>query len=125
MTVTSTHDVSILCCNCISNLFKQDESGEISLDATKLISKMIKGRSYKVPEPVLSTFLNLRLIEEFRPLTNKELKVQNKRKSKAAHISRKSRKVIKVDDEIEKELKEAEATYDKEEKRKMVNYRIF
>ena len=114
-------EISVLCCDCISYIFKGDVSGEISLEATKIMSKMIKSRGYKVPEQMISTFLDLRLIEEFSKETPTDLE-ENKtnKKRKLEHISRKSKKVLKVNQEIEKELKEAEAVYDKDEKRKIV-----
>lgn len=116
-------EISVLCCNCIAHIFKEDESGEISLEATKIMAKMIKLKGYKVSEQVISTFLNLRLIKEFsnEPSQSSEIK---KNKRNGDHISRKSRKVIKYNEEIQKELKEAEAVYDKDEKKKMVYFLI-
>jgi nucleolar complex protein 3 len=123
MHVTSPPEISIMCCNAMKVLFQDDESGEVSLEAVKLMSKMIKSRGYRVPPQVIETFLHLRLREELvKTDEERGIKLQNKKrkKDKEAHVSRKARKVMKVSSELEAELKEAEATYDKEEKEKMV-----
>ena len=112
---------------CICTVFKQDESGQISLEIIKFISQLIKSKSYKVPKEALDCFLSLRLCSEL-VLTNKEKQVMHeskKRKQKGeSFVSKKARKVLKVDEELQKELKEAEAVYDKEERRKWVSIRI-
>jgi nucleolar complex protein 3 len=122
MPITDPKEVSVLACNCICTLFKDDEQGELSLEAVKLVSKLIKSRSFRVPEQVINTFLHLRLKDEL-VMTDEEKglqKPENKRKDKTEHHSKKMRKVMKVDSEVEKEMKEAEAVYDKEERKKMV-----
>lgn len=100
-------------CDCISLLFQEDFSGEISLQVVKMMANLIKKRNYKVSPRVIYTFLDLKLIQEFsQQVEEKTLK------RKGEHISRKSRKILKYNTEIENELKEAEAEYDKEEKKK-------
>ena len=125
MPMTSPPEVSVMCCNCMCTLFADDESGEVSLEAVKLISKMVKNRSYKVPEHVLKTFLHLRLREELNMTPEeKGIKEGKKRKKDSGHVTRKARKVIKVNDELEKELQEAEAVYDKDARNKMVSFPV-
>jgi nucleolar complex protein 3 len=121
MPVKTPEQVSAICCNAIKTLFKDDESGEVSLEAVKLITKMIKARSYKVNTHAVDTFLHLRLREELvfnKPEKEKE-STAKKRKKEGEHVSRKARKVLKVDDELKKELQEAEAVYSKSERQKM------
>ncbi|KAJ3089734.1 Nucleolar complex protein 3, partial [Quaeritorhiza haematococci] len=120
MTVRTPSEVSILCCNAIRTLFENDESGEASLEAVKLISKMVKTKNYNVGEEILQTFLHLRLKDELVIQKDDQSGVgQKKRKKDQEHKSRKTRKLEKYTSEVEKELKEAEAVYDREEKHKL------
>ncbi|CAG8597865.1 20334_t:CDS:10 [Gigaspora margarita] len=121
--------MSAMCCDAIIEVFKNDESGEASLDAVKLITKMIKSKGYVVHEEVLNTFLHLRLKEELSiKVSNNEDSVNNQTKGKKRkyvkkelkkHLSKKLRKLDKERKEVEKEMKEAEAVVNKEEREKM------
>ena len=116
-----------MCCDAITEVFKNDESGEASLDAVKLITKMIKSKGYVVHEEVLNTFLHLRLRDEFNIRTShedeaiKDKKRKWKKQEPKKHLSRKMRKLEKERKRIEKEMKEAEAIVDKEDKEKRVS----
>ncbi|GBC01545.1 hypothetical protein RclHR1_04220013 [Rhizophagus clarus] len=119
--------LSAMCCDAIIEVFKNDESGEASLDAVKLITKMIKSRGYLVHNEVLNTFLHLRLRDELNMKTSHENEDKNVVKGKKRkfekqvpkkHLSRKMKKLEKERKEVEKEMKEAEAVVDKEEKEK-------
>ncbi|RIB16573.1 nucleolar complex-associated protein [Gigaspora rosea] len=120
--------MSAMCCDAIIEVFKNDESGEASLDAVKLITKMIKSKGYVVHEEVLNTFLHLRLKEELSiKVSNNEDSVNNQTKGKKRkydkkelkkHLSKKLRKLDKERKEVEKEMKEAEAVVNKEEREK-------
>ncbi|KAJ3126073.1 Nucleolar complex protein 3 [Physocladia obscura] len=131
MGTKSPVQVGAIACNAICKLFDMDISGEPSLEAVKLVARMIKNKEYKVDESVLKTFLHLRLKDEMVAPANsaageeaaKKKKIEDSRKRKsernaAAHVSKKMRKVVKKDNEIASELKEAEATYSHEEKQK-------
>ncbi|GAB5592285.1 hypothetical protein Unana1_07185 [Umbelopsis nana] len=111
---------SEVCCNAIIEVFQNDETGEASLDAVKLISRMVKSKSYMVNESVINTFLHLRLKDELAPLSEKDDEtMKGKKRSKTRqHISKKQRKVMKENKEVEKEMREAEAVVTKEEKEK-------
>src|SRR3954449_7049390 len=119
--------MSAMCRDAIIEVFKNDESGEASLDAVKLITKMIKSRGYVVHEEVLNTFLHLRLRDELNIKTShvdevKHIKGKKRNLEKTKkHLSRKMRKLEKGRKEVEKELKEAEAVVDKEEKETRVS----
>ncbi|CAG8659239.1 18144_t:CDS:2, partial [Racocetra fulgida] len=103
-----------------------------SLDAVKLITKMIKTKSYVVHEEVLNTFLHLRLKEELsvKALNNKDsvnIKTKGKKRKfdkqgSKKHLSKKLRKLYKERKEVEKEMKEAEAVVNREEREKTVGY---
>ncbi|RIA93574.1 nucleolar complex-associated protein [Glomus cerebriforme] len=119
--------MSAMCCDAIIEVFKNDESGEASLDAVKLITKMTKSRGYVVHEEVLNTFLHLRLRDELNMKTSHEDEVNPNVKDKKRklekqepkkHLSRKMKKLEKERKKVEKEMKEAEAVVDKEEKDK-------
>nr|CAG8446571.1 7818_t:CDS:10 [Entrophospora candida] len=88
--------MTAICCDSIIELFKNDESGEASLDAVKLMTKMIKFKNYTVHE-------------------EKKRKMENKLASKK-HLSRKTRKWEKEKKKKEIEMKEVEAVVDKKEK---------
>ena len=119
----------IKCRETIETLFKEDEDGTPSLDATALISKMMKARGYRVDESVLNTFLHLRLLDEFswKASTN-----HIDRPSKAAggfdapktpfkkvFRTKKQRKIMKEQKAIEKEMSVADATVSHEERDRM------
>ncbi|CAB4424732.1 unnamed protein product [Rhizophagus irregularis] len=118
--------MSAMCCDAIIEVFKNDESGEASLDAVKLITKMIKSKKYLVHEEVLNTFLHLRLKDELNMKTSHEDEVKNTKGKKRKfekqvpkkHLSRKMKKLDKERKEVERDMKEAEAVVDKEEKEK-------
>ncbi|KAJ3285481.1 Nucleolar complex protein 3 [Borealophlyctis nickersoniae] len=122
MSLKNPPEIPILCCNAICAVFDSDESGEASLEAIKLISKAIKNKNYNVSEEVLKTFLCLRLKDELvvdRGDGVATVAAGTKRKKKDdKHVSRKMRKVAKKDKEVEKELKEAEAVYDRNDVQK-------
>ncbi|CAJ0760245.1 12325_t:CDS:10 [Entrophospora sp. SA101] len=80
--------MTAICCDSIIELFKNDESGEASLDAVKLMTKMFKFKNYIVHEELASK----------------------------KHLSRKTRKWEKEKKKKEIEMKEVEAVVDKKEK---------
>jgi nucleolar complex protein 3 len=105
-------------------VFNNDETGEASLDAVKLISRMVKSKGYLIHESVINTFLHLRLKDELPPVADKDgenMKGKKRPKSNRPHISKKQRKVMKENKEVEKEMKEAEEVVTKEEKDKTVS----
>ncbi|CAG8555523.1 4751_t:CDS:10 [Acaulospora morrowiae] len=127
MSAPELNKMSVMCCNAIIRVFREDESGEASLDAVKLLTKMIKSRQYVVHEEVLNTFLHLRLRDELnvnslrdddKSKINGKKRKLNKHEPKK-HLSRKMRKLEKERKEIEKEVREAEAVVDKDEKEKL------
>ncbi|ORX99050.1 nucleolar complex-associated protein 3 [Basidiobolus meristosporus CBS 931.73] len=110
--------ISEMCCQAVIELFQNDESGEASEDAVKLIAKMIKSKAYLVNDEALNTFLHLRLRDELVIHQDDDKSIKRKKKDRA-HRSRKARKIAKENKEIEKEMKEAEAEIDYDHKRKV------
>ncbi|KAF9210061.1 hypothetical protein BGZ49_006818 [Haplosporangium sp. Z 27] len=110
-------ELSETCSKALKEVFIEDESGEASLDAVKLITKMIKSKSYLIHPNVINVFLTLRLKEELPTRQGGDDENPRKRKKKEkVHISKKNRKLLKAKKEVEVEMKEAEAVVDKEEK---------
>ena len=122
------------CCNALKALFKEDESGEVGLEAVKEMSKMFKAKSYAVHKQVLSVLSYLRLREELdvRVGGANERKYDDNAKDKAEHsgkkrkgkdepyLSKKQRKILKEQKIVAREMKESEAVFTKEQKQKMV-----
>ncbi|CAG8608991.1 13236_t:CDS:10, partial [Ambispora gerdemannii] len=117
-------DMSAMCRDTIIEIYKNDESGEASLDAVKLTTRMIKAQKYKVHEQVINTFLHLRLRDELvsanrtAASSDSQQQYMKKRKQERRHISRKMRKLEKDRQSVQKEMKEAEAVVDREDKEK-------
>ncbi|KAG0380681.1 hypothetical protein BGX24_006208 [Mortierella sp. AD032] len=114
-------ELSETCSKALKEVFTEDEAGEVSLDAVKLITKMIKSKSYLVHPNVISAFLSLRLKEELptRASGDEDGNSRKRKKKEKVHISKKNRKLLKAKKEVEVEMKEAEAVVDKEEKMRM------
>ena len=117
-------------------MFRADITGEPSLETVRLLNRMIKERKYHVHPEVLSCLFHLRLKSELG-LRASETKVDKdagigtgkalskgraaarRAKGKAVdqpHLSKKAKKVLKERKEIEKEMHEAAAEVDKEER---------
>ncbi|KAK9353768.1 nucleolar complex-associated protein-domain-containing protein [Lipomyces doorenjongii] len=108
------------CIQTITVLFQDDESGNISLDAVQIITKMMKMRKFKVDEAVLNSFLHLRLLTELNVLDarKRESLIDNRPKLKKkdrVHRTKRERKLAKEMKGIEEEMKKAEHAVSKEE----------
>ncbi len=104
-------EVSNACCDAISHVFANDNQGEIALEAARSISKMIKeryntgvGASLTIKPALIRTFLSL-------PLRVHEDEAQAAKLAEQA--KNKKRKKDKESEEIDDDLKEADATVDK------------
>lgn len=113
----SSEEVRSACCNSLSSMFIKDAQGDASLEAVRLMSKMVKqqftpsgnhSRGSKPIHPdVLNTWLSLPLrVHEDEAVA---AKLAAAAKAKKAKKSEKDNEML----EIEKELKEGEATVDK------------
>ncbi|KAI8853921.1 CBF/Mak21 family-domain-containing protein [Chytridium lagenaria] len=113
-------DIGVMCCNAVKRVFKSDVTGETSLEAVRLISKFVKARAFKVGPEVLGTFLHLRLKDELASVAEEEKeKAGGKRKrDEKVHMSKKARKVSKLEKEVQEEMKEAEAEVDREQRKR-------
>jgi nucleolar complex protein 3 len=95
----------------------------------RLLNRMVKERRFNVHPNVLTCLLHLRLKTELgvraseanveREIKREKVKQGKKLKGQgtvSTHLSKKARKALKERKEIEKEMKEAEASVDKEER---------
>jgi len=104
-------EVSNACCDAISNVFENDKQGEIALEAARSMAKMIKeryntgvGASLTIKPALIRTFLSL-------PLRVHEDEAQAAKL--AAQANAKKRKKDRDLEEIDDDLREADATVDK------------
>lgn len=123
---------SELCQNSLVKVFQGDATGAASLEAVRLLNRMIKESKYGVNPNVLSCLLHLRLKTEIgvrasntsaerQPTKNKGKEKRGKGTAAAqTHLSKKARKVLKEKENIRKEMKEAGVEVDKEERDKTV-----
>ncbi|CAG8981016.1 hypothetical protein HYALB_00011851 [Hymenoscyphus albidus] len=129
MSQRKVDDDFVKCRETIETVFRDDEDGTPSLDAVALITKMMKGRGYRVDESVLNTFLHLRLLSEFswkastnhvdKPGKGEEEVHGKKLKEKRVFRTKKERKIMKERKVVEKEMVQADATVSHEERDRM------
>ena len=112
------------CREALEQLFRDDEEGHASLDVVAQLTTMMKKKDYSIHESVLNTFLHLRLLNEFTQkgapnrIDRREDDEGPKPKFKKEFRTKKERKIMKERKQVEKELKEADATVSYEEKDK-------
>ncbi|KAJ9608762.1 hypothetical protein H2200_006533 [Cladophialophora chaetospira] len=116
------------CITTLEQFFTNDEDGAPSLEAVSLLTKMLKAKDYRVREEVLNTFFHLRLLSELAPpgtTTNSESNDISKihgrkvKKEKSQHVTKKNRKLLKERKAVEKDMAEASALVNHEERDKL------
>ncbi|KZS99298.1 nucleolar complex-associated protein 3 [Sistotremastrum niveocremeum HHB9708] len=133
----SWDESSELCLQSLITVFKNDLTGLPSLEAVRLLNRMIKERHFNVHPNVLSCLLHLRLKSELSVRASRShadkpgagagsekpghSNVNDRRHGKGkngpkTHLSKKAKKALKENKEIEKEMREAAAEVDKEER---------
>ncbi|KAJ8594323.1 nucleolar complex-associated protein 3 [Rhizopogon salebrosus TDB-379] len=128
----SWDEASDLCMNTLISIFREDRTGVASLEGVQLLNRMIKERHFNVHPEVLTCLLHLRLKTELNVRASEskvdkaETSAQSKGKAAARrakgkpteqpHLSKKARKVLKDRKGIEREMRDAEAEVDKEER---------
>ena len=107
-----------MCCDTITTIFKEDESGSASLECVKLISEMINAHQFNVLPSIIDTMQHLRIQKELS--NNHKDQNNNLKKRKSAHqhqhVTKKMKKVNKHIVQVMQEVKEAEAVYSNEQK---------
>ncbi|KAL2797523.1 nuclear export protein Noc3 [Aspergillus keveii] len=112
-------DDYVKCQETLQEVFYRDDDGIVSLEAVRLLSKMMKARDFKVHGSVLDTFLHLRLLSEFsskasRDRVDRDDDEENtlgskKLKNKKEFRTKRNRKLDKERKAVEKDMKEADA----------------
>lgn len=96
--------VRMACCGAIEHVFANDIQGDVSLEASRQVAKMIKDRGLHSDPAVLKTFLSLPLRVHADEAEAAKL---------AQKVNAKKRKRDKETANIESELREGQATVDK------------
>lgn len=117
------------CIETLEKFFAQDDDGAPSLEAVGLLTKMVKAKDYRVREEVLNVFFHLRLLSELttqssttradRPTDASKLHGRKVKKEQWEHRSKKERKLAKERKVVEKDMQEASAIVNYEEREKM------
>lgn len=119
----------VKCRETVEEVFRKDNDGIVSLEAVRLLSKMMKAKDFRVHESVLDTFLHLRLLSEFsakgsrdrvdrRPAEEETTFHGKKPKQKREFRTKRERKLQKERKAVEKDMKEADAIVSHEERDK-------
>ncbi|KAI9334191.1 nucleolar complex-associated protein-domain-containing protein [Pilaira anomala] len=119
MSTIKWNEAAQLCSETLITIFQNDESGRSSLDAVKMIIRMVKSKGYAISENVINIFLYLRLKDEMAhnySSKNDDQVGQKRKNNNKPFMTKKARKTLKETREIEKEFQEAEAVVSKEEK---------
>ena len=96
-------EIQQACCQTITTLFTTDKQGEISLEATRLICHTIKDHPLTIHPSVVRTFLSLplRIHDDEAQAAKMIEKVQMKKRKRDVELA-----------QVEKDLKEGDATVD-------------
>lgn len=117
------------CIETLEKFFADDDDGAPSLEAVGMLTKMLKAKDYRIREEVLNTFFQLRLLSELSaasltPNAGKQedlskLHGRKAKKERFEHRSKKERKLAKERKAVEKDMQEASALVNYEEREKM------
>ncbi|XP_025160939.1 nucleolar complex protein 3 homolog [Harpegnathos saltator] len=108
---------------CISQIFKEDKRGELSLTIVRKLNQYIKAKKHSVYPEVITVLLSLRIKDVN---LDKEKEEETKQKKLMSHkqrilaLSRRERKKNKKLEQVEKELLETKAEENKQAKQKML-----
>lgn len=119
----------IKCRETMEEVFSRDEDGVVSLEAVRLLTKMMKAKDFRIHESVLNTFLHLRLLSEFsskgsRDRIDREPEEEDntlrgkKMKQKREFRTKRERKLQKERNAVEKDMRQADALVSHEERDK-------
>lgn len=117
----------VKCRKTLEDVFAKDDDGTVSLEAVRLLAKMLKARDFHIHPSVLDTFLHLRLLGEFHLKASQnrvdreeeeETPQGKKQKQKREFRTKKERKIQKERKEVEKDMRQAEAIVSHEQRDK-------
>lgn len=110
------------CIQALETLFRDDEEGRASQEAVSLLAKMMKARDYNVSENAVNLFLSLRLLSEFSGKASYDavdVPPQQMKKKQREFRTKRERKAVKEQKNLEKEMTQADALVSHEEKERM------
>ncbi|RVD85684.1 uncharacterized protein DFL_003995 [Arthrobotrys flagrans] len=119
LSVRVVDEAFVKCRNALEEFFRQDESGTGSLEAVRMIIKMLKAKDYQVDESVLNTFLSLRLLAELNVKASYDTIDQPGQKMKKKDrlpFTKKEKKAYKEKKIVDAQMKEADAVVVHEER---------
>ncbi|KAJ5783053.1 hypothetical protein N7457_004827 [Penicillium paradoxum] len=116
----------VKCRDTLEDVFAKDDDGTVSLEAVRLLAKMLKARDFHIHPSVLDTFLHLRLLGEFHlkgsqnrvDKEEEETPIGKKQKQKREFRTKRERKVHKERKEVEKDMRQADAIVSHEQRDK-------
>lgn len=115
----------VKCIDTLEAFFVADDDGAPSLEAVAILTKMMKAKDYRVREEVLNTFFQLRLLSELtatnpdQPEASRKLYGKKVKRETWEHRSKKERKLAKERKAVEKDMREADAVVNYEEREKL------
>lgn len=118
----------VRCIDTLHKLFESDDDGAASLEAVTIFAKVMRVKDFNVREEVLDTFLHLRLLSELSPTPMdgdnesaqpSKLYGRKAKKEKREHRSKKERKLARERKAVAKDMEEADASVNYEEREKM------
>ncbi len=115
------------CRMALEALFQDDDEGRPSMEAVAMLAKMMKARDYRVDESVLNTFLHLRLLSEFAGKGSHDAVERGaaatnggkKPKDKKEFRTKRERKRLKEQRDLDRDLAQADALVAHEERERM------
>jgi len=115
MNYKSVEEVSTACCKTISHIFQNDEQGEVAQETTKLLCKTITNRFSHGAGSSAASSLNPTIFQTFLslPLRVHVDEAQAVKIAEAAKAKMKKKEGGEEMDEIERDMKEGDATVDK------------
>ncbi|XP_015590385.1 nucleolar complex protein 3 homolog isoform X2 [Cephus cinctus] len=109
--------------SCISQIFKEDKRGELSLSIVRRINQYVKARGHSVHSEILSVLLSLRIkdvnLDKEREEEAKQKKLMT-HKQRILALSKRERKKNKKLEQVEKEMLETKAEENKQNKEKVL-----
>ncbi|RMZ92366.1 hypothetical protein DV736_g368, partial [Chaetothyriales sp. CBS 134916] len=117
----------VKCVQTLESFFQEDDDGAPSLEAVSLLTKLMRARDFAIREETVNTFHRLRLLSELAPVNSQtdrgadvsKLHGKKAKKEKFEHRSKKERKLARERKAVEKDLREADASVNYEEREKM------
>ncbi|EFN69036.1 Nucleolar complex protein 3-like protein [Camponotus floridanus] len=108
---------------CISQIFKDDKRGQLSLTIVRKLNQYIKSRKHSVHPEVITVLLSLRIkdvnLDKEKEEETKQRKLMS-HKQRILALSRRERKKNKKLEQVEKELLETKAEENKQTKSKIL-----